>query len=219
MDPEQRARILSVYLRPWVLHVADAPTHVPHLANLDVVVSEALALQRKRARRHTKTPNATRNRVGSCDDHRTKHVVSHHAAKTTRNLLLTQMAESVEADEFDGSAPVGRSWQPVDTSWVSVDTAQQVLQPHAQRESAATGQKLQFEPRVDQATELSARLWNCDHRPTAARCKDGAIVLENTAIQSTARAQKVARDSEARAALIYGGVSQRAATRWLAKLS
>ena len=35
--PEERARILSLYLRPWVLPRCDVSTHVPHLTELNTV--------------------------------------------------------------------------------------------------------------------------------------------------------------------------------------
>ena len=40
---EERCRIFSVYLRPWVLSRRCATPHVPHLADLDICVSDALA--------------------------------------------------------------------------------------------------------------------------------------------------------------------------------
>ena len=34
---EQRARLLSLYLRPWVMQQADATIYVPHIGDLDAV--------------------------------------------------------------------------------------------------------------------------------------------------------------------------------------
>merc|ERR1712110_414350 len=39
---EERCRILSVYLRPWVLHRSYASAHVPHLFDLHQKVSSVL---------------------------------------------------------------------------------------------------------------------------------------------------------------------------------
>jgi len=36
MDPEERAKLFSVYLRPWTLSDVFASAHVPHLKNLNV---------------------------------------------------------------------------------------------------------------------------------------------------------------------------------------
>ena len=42
MPEEERCRLLSVYLRPWVLHRKYASPHVPHLVDLDRPVSRVL---------------------------------------------------------------------------------------------------------------------------------------------------------------------------------
>ena len=39
---EERGRMLSVYLRPWLLHRWYASPHVPHIADLDVCVSASV---------------------------------------------------------------------------------------------------------------------------------------------------------------------------------
>ena len=38
LDKERRAMLFSLYLRPWVLLKDHATTHVPHIANLDMVI-------------------------------------------------------------------------------------------------------------------------------------------------------------------------------------
>ena len=43
LSEEERCRIFSVYLRPWVLNTEDASPHVPLLADIDILVSDALA--------------------------------------------------------------------------------------------------------------------------------------------------------------------------------
>ena len=47
---EERGRMLSLYLRPWVLHRKYASPHVPHIADLDICVS-AWLLQEERLRK------------------------------------------------------------------------------------------------------------------------------------------------------------------------
>ena len=44
LEREEASRIYCAYLRPWVLHRAYATAHVPHIADLDVKVSDALAI-------------------------------------------------------------------------------------------------------------------------------------------------------------------------------
>ena len=43
---EERGRMLSVYLRPWVLHRKYAAPHVTHIADLDIFVSDLLQAER-----------------------------------------------------------------------------------------------------------------------------------------------------------------------------
>ena len=58
LSEEERGRIFSVYLRPWVLSDEHTSAHVPLLANIDILVSDVLrtlevkyALQEKPATR------------------------------------------------------------------------------------------------------------------------------------------------------------------------
>ena len=45
LSEEERCRIFSVYLRPWVLNKEFAPAHVPLLTDLDFAVSDVLSAQ------------------------------------------------------------------------------------------------------------------------------------------------------------------------------
>ena len=100
---EERGRMLSVYLKPWVLHRKYTSPHVPHMTDLDICVS-AWLLQEERLRKSrmsSKTCSVIgvgRNFATAWRDYRTEHVVSQHAARTIRNFLATQLAESAEAD-------------------------------------------------------------------------------------------------------------------------
>ena len=42
LDAEQRGRIFSSYLRPWVLHADDRSPHVPLLGDIDISISDEL---------------------------------------------------------------------------------------------------------------------------------------------------------------------------------
>ena len=53
-------------------------------------------------------------------DYRTEHVVSQHAARTIRNFLAIQVAESAEADVEEDEDAKRAPWEHVDTSWVSL---------------------------------------------------------------------------------------------------
>ena len=46
LEKEERGRIFSAYLRPWVLHADDATAHVPLLEDLDLLVTDVLEIFR-----------------------------------------------------------------------------------------------------------------------------------------------------------------------------
>ena len=115
--------MLSVYLRPWVLHRKHASPHVPHIADLDICVSDLLqaerVLRQRRMSMKTHVPGVGRNFATAWRQYRSAHVVSQHAARTIRNFLATQLAESAEADVEEDEDGKRAPWEPVDTSWVS----------------------------------------------------------------------------------------------------
>ena len=51
---EERSRLFSIYLRPWVLAQDHASRHVPHISELDVFVPQKIELEPKRLRIHEK---------------------------------------------------------------------------------------------------------------------------------------------------------------------
>ena len=54
-------------------------------------------------------------------------MVSHHAARTIRNLLATQLAESAEADVEEDEDSKRAPWEPVDTTWVALSEVKDIL--------------------------------------------------------------------------------------------
>ena len=57
LPEEERGRIFSVYLRPWVLNSEYASAHVPLLADIDILVSDVLsAVQFHRDLKETTVP-------------------------------------------------------------------------------------------------------------------------------------------------------------------
>ena len=101
MDAEERGRILSVYLRPWTLLRHQATVHVPFLSDLNVVITTALPYRRRVSSKATvaASPTARRSFAIAWEDYQKHHIVSKHALKLIRNFMLTQMPESIEADE------------------------------------------------------------------------------------------------------------------------
>ena len=130
LDKEERGRIFSAYLRPWVLHPDDASAHVPLLEDLDLLVSdvvEALAnlagdpSQRfvRRRLRYKQPPPAgwfglpsyvykdsnggslRRSWWDAWKDYRMHHVVSDWAARVIQHFNASQLADSLEKADAD----------------------------------------------------------------------------------------------------------------------
>ena len=106
MSETQRARILSIYLRPWTLVQQHASLHVPHLLDLDVVLSPALLQLRRHRRKKRRCIETRRCMAEAWKDYAQGHIVSKHALRLIRNFTMTQMPETVEADEAEATPSV-----------------------------------------------------------------------------------------------------------------
>ena len=131
LSEEERGRMFSVYLRPWVLSPEHASAHVPLLADIDILVSDVLSTlqfqrdvqenikrRRLRAKQHDPcytllssfqqypkvdhTGKAFQRSYGKAwKDYRCKHVVSRNAAKIIQQFAASHLADSLEAAEDD----------------------------------------------------------------------------------------------------------------------
>ena len=107
---EQRARICSVYWRPWVLHHAWASQEVPHITQLnrtwrDVANPEAIWYAIPGKRRRCKSTTATRCELvgfrGAWKSYVRGNIVSESAALLIRNFLTACIAYTGQEDEDD----------------------------------------------------------------------------------------------------------------------
>ena len=130
LDQEERGRIFSAYLRPWVLHAEDATPHVPLLEDLDLLVSDVLELFRSVANENSKpcvrrrlrykqtstSRGSTLSSLGYKDskgsplrrswwdswkDYRMHHVVSNWAVRAIQHFNASQLADTLEKAEAD----------------------------------------------------------------------------------------------------------------------
>ena len=130
LEKEERGRIFSAYLRPWVLHADDATAHVPLLEDLDLLVSDVLEIFRnmadenskpavRRRLRYKQPPTCRGQSLSSlgykdCSgcplrrswwdawrDYRMHHVVSNWAVRAIRHFNASQLADSLEKAEAD----------------------------------------------------------------------------------------------------------------------
>jgi len=225
MPEEERCRLLSVYLRPWVLHRKYASPHVPHLVDLDRPVSRVLNHPRIMQRLRKKTSVIPRSYAQAWQDYQTTHVVSQHAARTIKNFLLTQMPESLEADEEEDDPEKGtRAWDPIDTSWVSKDEIQEVLQrgqilQNDGKTRKSNMRKEKFSAEVQTALNVSHRLWGAATNPDDAPVsKAGSLHLESTPVEASETKSLQRKKKQPRTettALVYEGLTRSSANIWL----
>ena len=223
MSCEDKARILSVYLRPWTLLRSHATPHVPHLQDLDVVLTDVLVNKR---RLRQKQPAALdtqprRSFALAWEDYRKHHIVSNHAAHLIKSFLLTQMAESAEVEEEEETKRQ-EPQEAVSTAWASLDKIAELL---AADSVTSGGKAQQHAEAVDVAKKLTRQMWQCvpdmeTEVPlvldkagdiSSARCSP-AVVGERAA----AAVDKKARVSNA--CLSYQGLTKALADTWFETL-
>ena len=216
MSETQRCRILSIYLRPWTLVAEQASLHVPHLLDLDVVLSPALAQLPKRhrvkkprqdttetsmvdarkdytpshvvelekspalahsRRRTVKKPyqvTTERSMVDAWNDYTRSHIVSKHAHRLIRNFTLTQMPNSVEADE-DDEAPKGRTKLcEISTPWATPDSIANMLRGNV---ATIADVDSKYERTAASTRSTTQKLWGLDEdaAPMQEFAKDGDV--------------------------------------------
>lgn len=152
---EDRSRIFNVYLRPWVLSRQFASPHVPHLADIDVAVTQVLAALPPRTKRtrlaiktkqYPETDNAgepfRRSYADARKDYRCGHVVSKYAARVIQQFTATHISDSLEKYENDAVEDERRERAPVDTSWISISTVRELLAPEQERNDLKSQMRL-----------------------------------------------------------------------------
>ena len=169
LEKEQRGRIFSSYLRPWVLHTKDASPHVPLLKDIDIIISDELVafeaakhkqsqiIVKKRRLRGKQPCPATayenlryvytnvdgealrRSYADAWKDYRCKHVVSKWAARIIQQFNAAHLADSLEAVEADDTRDSRRERNPIDNSWMQLTTVQDILQGTASAERRRAG--------------------------------------------------------------------------------
>ena len=131
-NAEAKARLYSVYLRPWTLHNDAATPEVPHITNLDDLTAcratseatagaaaahsggstlerstEADAEHRRKRLRGKQKPNESEPSIRSFASawswYVRGHIVSEHAARIIKQFMAACCGKaSKDADEFDG---------------------------------------------------------------------------------------------------------------------
>ena len=131
-----------------------ASPHVPHILDLDVVVTSALVPSRRHSIKKPRNIVLQRSMVDAWKDYSRHHIVSKHALKLIRSFTLTQMPETVEADEEDEEdeedakgksklSEVATPWATPDSiaSWIDgLDTGDQEVTTKQKKTTASSRQ-------------------------------------------------------------------------------
>ena len=145
MSPDQQARLLNIYLRPWTLACDEATLHVPHIQALDMPISER---QKKSSHRCVgKTSVGHRSHNAAWKDYIiyiSQHIVSANAARTISNFLAATECSPDDVEEAHVEAGT-KPDREVDTSWVDMTTVQRLTAGEGfqySKRSAQTAQSL-----------------------------------------------------------------------------
>ncbi len=103
MAPEEKARLCSVYMRPWTLINDFATAAVPHLRNLNVVqrTQRRLRLRSKTSVDPSYEYYEVRSWRQSWRQYIDGHIVSDYSARIIKNFLLVVAVESHQHDDAD----------------------------------------------------------------------------------------------------------------------
>ena len=160
---EERARLLSVYLRPWVLFRCHASTHVPHLTDLNTV-RHWNQIMRDAVRKRCKTTQVTPQRISYRDSWKQYlrgHIVSWHSAKIISNFLAKTCAYSSQAPDVEEPEVDSKKLEKMPALSISLPTLHNCLQEMSQAvRLGETGAMTQIRKDVQGGCILADQLWN-----------------------------------------------------------
>ena len=129
---EERARLLSIYLRPWVLWRDDVSTHVPHLTELNTVRQWNTTMRddarwRKRYKRPLKIPQRCSYRE-AWKEYVRGHIVSSHSKKIIANFLASTCCYSSKPQDEQEPEVKSQQLEKMPALSMSLDNLHQALQ-------------------------------------------------------------------------------------------
>ena len=150
MPAEDKAKICSVYLRPWTLDDTCQSTQVPHLRDLNLVVEPSTAKKNTRICQKTSAASAEapvcRSFRRTWKSYIRGRVVSDHGAKIIKNFLLSVMAEGrhYEDDPKDDEKDASEDDTPLPGT--SVQRIHEIIDSAARQVEADTSGKTYSKP-------------------------------------------------------------------------
>ena len=222
MAESAKSRILSIYLRPWTLVRQHATPHVPHLLDLDVVVTSALLPKRRHSVKKPPSVALDRSMINAWKDYCRYHIVSKHALRLIRNFTLTQMPESIEADQEDEEETKAKTtWCEVATPWATPETIASLLGGEDIDDSVVDTQHARTSAFTRHTTH---RLWgsndeDCIEDNLSKEGEVGPYVKADTVKKHTQSLHsKRARSEDGSATLQYKGLTTATAHAWFRQL-
>ena len=160
---EERARILSVYLRPWVLTQGDVSTHVPHLTELNTVRLWNV-MTRPVVRKRCKTSPVMPQRCSyreAWKDYLRGHIVSAHASRIIGNFLANTCCYSSQAPDHEEPEVNAKNIEKMPALSMSLAALHESLQFMTKAlDVVGGGATGQIRRDVQSGCVLANRLWN-----------------------------------------------------------
>jgi len=160
---EERARILSVYLRPWVLLRCDVSAHVPYLTQLNTVrlwnqnVRDAV---RKRCKTTPVLPEGCSYR-DAWKEYLRGHIVSEHAVKIIGNFLANTCCFSSHTPDEEEPEVSSKNLEKMPALSLSLSALHESLQQMTGALNlGGGGATAQVRRDVQSGCNLADRLWN-----------------------------------------------------------
>ena len=150
----ERARICSIYLRPWVLIPELSSAHVPSLRNLDVVThARRTRLTRKQS------SSEVRNMRQAWKTYVRGHIVSRHAARIIQNFLMAVCAQGRNHDKEDEQdVEKAQQVEEMPLGTVTVDRVHEIIDRNMSAQSAEDLDGLS--KRLAATVKLGKSLWS-----------------------------------------------------------
>jgi len=231
---EERSRLFSLYLRPWVLERLHATRQVPHISELDVVAPpkdmeqepKRLRLQVKQARA---APPVRKSYVEAWSQYVRGGIVSRHAQILIKQFLSTSCGRSEE--QTDEALPRTRDLDENERQTkndMNLEEVHSIINDmnSAKSKDLGLGDEPNTTKKPQHSTELGSRLWSLESQTwsdvavnTTGLLSDVDVAAEGNRSQDTA--QTDACNASKQALLkqkVYIRLTKRASQEWLRKV-
>ena len=211
MTLDEKARLCSVYLRPWTLLYQHESTAVPHLRNLDVCPQACAKHETPEQVQLAHLDSAiTRSHRRSWRNYIDGHIVSDHASRIIKNFLLAVLAEGRHKDDGEDEGQE-KSGPEIPIAGTTVDRIHDLIQSSAQQvENDVTGKA--FTGRMQTAMRSVMKMLDKVHLGRSAVqefSETHVMALSQTARGQNSKEQSAAAQREASIELYSSDFAER----------